>query len=278
MEVNGYIIPPPMETPQCIKVLTTSPQKNRHPRRCGCRTSQEDLKQAGWLTSELMRQTAEEKPTTIERIILLRVCRNTHRQILKVADQSATLKSLVQAYKESCPDLSPYQTMPRLEEELFEPYRTRSRTNSVQHLLPLKINQEQYKWGWIYIFDWPRAPGFLKIGYAKASAEKRTDKWGLCHPESTLLYHVELAFPERMEKLIHAELADQRHRLRDICSRCKEKHTEWFAVTIEKAQRIARDWSTVAASPLYMEDRTLTQQWVSRCVTAARDIIKIFEY
>ena len=64
-----------------------------------------------------------------------------------------------------------------------------------------------------------------------------------------------------MEALVHAELANKRYSLREGCSRCGRKHTEWFAVTLEEVQRVMDDWYKVAASPLYTEDRILSEQW-----------------
>jgi len=70
-----------------------------------------------------------------------------------------------------------------------------------------------------------------------------------------------LAFPKRIEELIHAELAGKRYPLREHCSRYGKKHTEWFAVTFEEAQQIIKDWREIAASPLHSEDRVLSRRW-----------------
>ena len=261
MAVNGYIIPPPMETQQCIKILPPD-SKHDQPRRCGCKTSSQDLEQARRLSSQLMGQTGEEEVRTIRRIIRLCVCRNSHRKMFDNACQSESLGSLIEAYRESHvePVTSKLQ-FAQTDEELFERYHPTGNGSTVGDILPQAINQQQDEEGSIYIFDWPRTPGFLKIGYARASAEKRTNTWQLCHSEATLLYKVEFAFPERMEKLIHAELAGKRYRLREDCSRCRRIHTEWFAVTLEEAQRVLRNWHEIAASPLYTEERTLSREW-----------------
>ena len=39
------------------------------------------------------------------------------------------------------------------------------------------------------------------------------------------------------------------------------KHIEWFAGTLEEAQRVIKDWCDIAASPLYKEDRILSLKW-----------------
>jgi hypothetical protein len=251
-----YIIPPPMEARQCIKIL---PPDNKHdqPRRCGCNTSSQDLEQARRLSLELMGPTGQ--ASVIERIILLRVCKNSHRTTLK---QSESLGSLVEAYQKTCAKTEMTRLQfARRDEEIFERYRPAERGSTIIKILRRPINEHQDEQGSIYIFNWPRTPGFLKIGYAKVSAGKRVSTWQLCHPEATPLYEVDLAFPERMETLIHAELAGKRYRLREPCSRCGKQHTEWFEITLGEAQRVVRDWWKVSASPLYTEDRTLSLEW-----------------
>ena len=259
--MNGYIIPPPMETRKCIKILAPR-KKYDQPHRCDCETTPEDLEQAKRLTSRLTGQTIEEKESTMRRIILLRVCKNTHRRTLDIADPPEILKSLVEAYRESHVEAETSKLQfTQTSEELFEQYHPGGHRSTVGYILSQQINKEQDDRGSIYIFGWPRASGFLKIGYARACPEKRVNTWQLCHPEATPMYQVELAFPERMESLVHAELAGKRCRLRKGCPRCGRRHTEWFAITFEEAQQVVRDWCEVAASPLYMEDRTLSQQW-----------------
>lgn len=256
MEVKGYIIPPPMETEQCIKILRPD-KKHDQPRRCGGKTSPEDLKQAQRLILDLMSHTDD--LGTMQRIILLRVCRNTHRKTL---ERSEILGVLIHAYKKTYvgPE-NPMLSIAARNEDLFELFHSTGRGNTVSDILPKVINQRQAAQGSVYIFNWPRQTRFLKIGYAKRSAEDRVDEWQLCHPEAICLYEAKLAFPERMEKLIHAELACKRYRLRERCSRCGKKHTEWFAVTFEEAQQTIRDWHEIAASPLYTEDGGLSRRW-----------------
>jgi len=245
-----------MDSQQCIKIL---PPDNKHAqiRRCGCNTSLQDLEQSRRLSAELEGQTAEEN--IMKRIILLRVCKNSHRAKL---EQSETLGRLIKEYKSKLP--KPETTKLQLiqkGETLFERFEPSRRGSSVLDILKQAINPIQDLWGPLYIFSWPRQPGFLKIGYAKKSAGERVDNWQLCHPEATLVYEVEVPFPERMETLVHAELAGRRYRLREGCSRCAAKHQEWFAITLDEAQGVISAWSEVAASQLYTKDRTLSLEW-----------------
>ena len=261
MEVNGYIIPPPMESQQCIRIL---PPDDEHddPRRCGGNVSGQELEQAKRLRFKLAGQKGEELASTMERIIRLRVCNNTHRKKLINASQLKLLESLVEAYKEMQVETEPSEPQLMLgEEELFERHPPPGPRRTIELILRRTINQRQDEEGMIYIFSWPRKPGLLKIGYAKESAEDRVRTLRHCHPEASLLYKMDVTFPERMEQLIHAELADKRYRLREDCLGCGKRHTEWFAVTLEEAKRVIRDWCGIAASPLYTEGRTLSPHW-----------------
>lgn len=248
------MIPPPMNDRQCIKILPPD-KKHNQPRRCGLVTTQQDLEQAQRLSLELRGQTGE--PSTIRRIIRLRVCKNTHRKAL---EKSEILEGLIEEYQKNYVDAGISPPLQE-DEELFERHPPLGRGSTVHSVLPRAINPKQVAWGSIYIFGWPRVPGLLKIGYVELLPEKRVGKWEGCHPEATFLFKVDIAFPERMETLIHADLAGKRYILRQGCPRCGRKHDEWFAVTLEEARRVIEDWREIAASPLYMEDRTLSREW-----------------
>lgn len=60
------------------------------------------------------------------------------------------------------------------DEELFEGYCPAESGSTVSDILPQAINQQQDAQGSIYIFNWPRKPRFLKMGYAKASWKRET--------------------------------------------------------------------------------------------------------
>jgi hypothetical protein len=100
IEVNGYIIPPLMETQQCIKILPPDKTHNQT-RRYGGKTTLLDLEQARRLTLNHIGQTGKEVVDTIKRIIFLRVCKNSHRKTLNLTSQLRLLGSLIKAYRES---------------------------------------------------------------------------------------------------------------------------------------------------------------------------------
>jgi hypothetical protein len=259
MESSGYhITPTTMESRQCIKILPPD-RKHDHPRRCGGLTTPEDLAEAQRLSSILPADAGEERIEIIKRIILLRVCKNTHRRTLEDVRQSSTFVTLVTIYEKSLVMSGIVQSAGKGQDELFEPFHA-PKGQGIAHLLPQDINSNQYVAGSIYVFKWPRVPGLLKIGYAKKSTN-RINTWQHCHPEATLIYERDFAFPERMEKLVHAELADTRRRLRVECSRCGCKHTEWFEVSLEEAKRVIDGWHEIASSPLYTTERKLSRWW-----------------
>ena len=168
--MNGYIIPPPMENEQCIKILAPD-KKHDQPRRCGSKTSPEDLKQAQRLISGPMSHT--EDLGIMQRNILLRVCRNTHRKAL---ERSEILGEVINANKKTYVGTeSPKLPIAPRNEDLFELFHSTGRGNTVSDILPKVINHRQAAQGSVYIFNWPRQPRFLKIGYAEKSAEDRVN-------------------------------------------------------------------------------------------------------
>ncbi len=110
---------------------------------------------------------------TMQRIILLRVCRNTHRKTL---ERSEVLGELIHAYKKTYVGTeNPKLPIAPRNEDLFELLHSTGRGNKVSDILPKVINQRQAAQGSVYIFNWPRQPRFLKIGYAEKSAEDRVE-------------------------------------------------------------------------------------------------------
>lgn len=248
-----------MESRRCIKLL--SPNRNQQDfYQCGCQTTAADLDEAKRLTVELGLPSGEATDDVLRQIIRLRVCKNGHRQKLEGAEGTEVLDSLVKRYKSSWVTTGGYNFI-LLEKngQLFEKYRTTKHT--VKNLLPRVVSNGRHSCGWIYIFSWPRAQGYLKIGYAVESPGYRTNTWQRCHSGAKLEYSVTVSYPQRMEELIHAELASRRHQLSKSCAHCRKQHSEWFMMTLEEARDVVGNWGTIAASPLYTTSRTLSPQW-----------------
>ncbi|KAJ9607826.1 hypothetical protein H2200_007905 [Cladophialophora chaetospira] len=249
----------PMTSRQCIKILPPD-KKHNQPRRCGGMTTQEDLEWAQQLLSMVPAYEGDERTNIIQRMILLRICKNTHRWTLEDVSQRSTLANLATIYEKNLVMTGIVRSAGNRQDELFEPFY-RHQSQNIGDILSQDINAKQHATGSVYVFEWPRAPGLLKIGFAKESAGDRISIWQHCHSEAKLIYAMDFAFPERMEKLIHLALAEKRRCLRVQCPRCGRKHAEWFETTLEEAKRVINGWHEIAGSPLYTPERTLSREW-----------------
>ncbi|KAF2752933.1 hypothetical protein EJ05DRAFT_490533 [Pseudovirgaria hyperparasitica] len=249
--------------PRCI-----APVKG--PKRCGGNISTNDLEESQKLGKVIETMGQDKRKSVLKDIILLHVCKNTHRQ--KLEEESECLGRLVQKYDASLlPELSGPKSLikesivtdPQLFIPRFGPCSS-DLSNTVKEVLRKQINPNQAKSGTVYVFACPSAPGYVKIGYVKESIKKRMAKWNKCHPQASLLYEEAFAFPERMEKLIHLELASQRRCLLG-CKSCGKDHIEWFQVSIEEVRRLIQDWKLITQeSELYSRDGRLSSYWIER--------------
>lgn len=104
MEVNGYIIPPPIETEQCIKIL----KKHGQPQRCGGQTGKEDLKQAKRLILELTGHT--DYSSTIKFPPLLRSqdpSNNDRSEVIFIRMRFEEMQTLHRQLREVCSHMFP---------------------------------------------------------------------------------------------------------------------------------------------------------------------------
>ncbi|WPG99677.1 Hypothetical protein R9X50_00249600 [Acrodontium crateriforme] len=264
--------PLPMDSRQCIRRIALSKEKPEETRRCKSNTSKADFDQASQLKSELGDREKRVQPHKIERLICLRVC-NIHRP--KENDEPLR-KKLAEEYDVFTPSDSPQCWEQR--DMTFEPYP--NNPQAITKLIRRQINPTQDKQGSIYIFDWPQAPGFIKIGYAKnESGAERVSKWTKCHSEAKEILDLPFSFPERMEQLIHAELSTKRHQFKVPCKFCKRRHHEWFQVSPEEGIRVVETWHSVTA--LYGDDRYLSKDWVAvldeNHILTATDLLAAWE-
>ena len=115
--------------------------------------------------------------------------------------------------------------------------------------------------GCVYAFTWPSNPEFVKIGYSGKTAESRMSKWRKCHPGATVDLERKIAFPRRMERLIHLEMARKRHKIL-ICAVCSSQHEEWFKASLTEVRQVIQNWQMVTDKiALYTTTGQITQQW-----------------
>lgn len=130
--------------------------------------------------------------------------------------------------------------------------------DDLKTLLVQPVAPNQAASGYVYALYWPSEPGFVKIGYAKSSSATRLKTWNKCHEGAEILYSASFMFPERMERIIHLQLTDNRHRIM-ACAVCGRSHIEWFKMSQDEAVQTIRNWETLCEeSVLYTPDRTLS--------------------
>ncbi len=75
---------------------------------------------------------------------------------------------------------------------------------------------------------------------------------------------IAFAFPQRMEELVHLQLADKRYEIRCSLPSCKsDYYDEWFRCSIEAAKRFVKRWIMVSTiAPIYdIKTRQLAAFW-----------------
>ena len=155
---------------------------------------------------------------------------------------------------------------------VFIPYVTDPR-DSVKGDLLCDVPLSHARTGFVYAFMWPSCPDYIKIGYTSNSSQSRVQDWQSCHPGATLCVSTAFDFPERMERLIHLQMAKQRHKIMK-CKNCMKTHFEWFKLPIAVVSQIIGDWKEVITKePFYDSTRALTKAWHSRIQNMNNEIM-----
>jgi len=119
-------------------------------------------------------------------------------------------------------------------------------------------NGEPYKCGWIYIFRIPDMPGYVKIGRTTQLITKRKRQISNCKQKLELEVvdkscYRKISSHERVEKLIHEDLKNERCFFRCPCARTRDNedshgkdgytdHGEWFKIDEEEASLRVERW------------------------------------
>lgn len=115
--------------------------------------------------------------------------------------------------------------------------------------------------GVLYILTLPSRPGILKIGYTSRSTRTRCLEWSECFPGAVVAFEKPVAYPERMEALVHLELQQLRRQIAK-CAVCEKGHIEFFQSTVDIAKGVILDWcELVSKSPLYDDTLRLKDNW-----------------
>jgi hypothetical protein len=119
--------------------------------------------------------------------------------------------------------------------------------------------------GYVYIYTFPPPSGtparFLKIGNA-SKIDARLKQWERqCGHEPTLLCHFETHLYKQVERIVHAQLANERLREVNGCAGCGKKHKEWFDVKLYTAGAILGLWTAWSLRKPYDEEGVLKRKW-----------------
>ena len=109
--------------------------------------------------------------------------------------------------------------------------------------MPLDLEKERRS-GYIYAYRTRGIFGFVKIGHTTRDIDTRLAEWQVqCrhNPEPVLGSHGQVPHVARVEKLIHAELKDFRHKQTKCI--CGTIHIEWFEVSHLDVAVVVEKWS-----------------------------------
>jgi hypothetical protein len=109
------------------------------------------------------------------------------------------------------------------------------------------IDSNSTKIGSVYLYTHTEKTffGFIKVGFTgRPRIRDRLDEWAKCgHGNPVLLKsYNDIRHPERIEQLVHLELARCRYDIR-WCKFHKQSHIEWFQIAFEVASLTVHLWS-----------------------------------
>ena len=247
----GLFKPRDLQERQCIAQTCTKKQ-------CSARISGNSLSRVTkYLGNEFIE--SEQKVELLQTIVRLLIC-NNHKDI----HLQPQMDSLIRKY------------LPELEEharthESYEPYKPirchRSARNSrttLTNKLYSSIKDDQFLTGSLYIFTWKHLPGYVKVGCAKGDSAKRIEQWAKCYSGAERVHSVNVSFPQRMEELVHLQMAERRYEVYCDEESCKLRyHDEWFKCSVEEMKSVVDGWASLATEfELYQADtRRLADHW-----------------
>lgn len=203
-----------------------------------------------------LRSSATENCTLLVAIVRLLICKRHSENCIH-----HQLEGLMQKYE---PELMEYASTHRPSNSVEFRLCQRNSKTTLRMKLESPIKDNQFPTGFLYIYTWDSMPGFVKIGCAKTSSAKRVAQWAKCHPALTLAFHTDFIFPQRIEELVHLQLADKRYEVSCNLPSCKsDYHNEWFTSSVEGARRLLEQWKALAErSPIYdIDTRQLAGFW-----------------
>ncbi|KAL4897168.1 T5orf172 domain-containing protein [Aspergillus ambiguus] len=137
--------------------------------------------------------------------------------------------------------------------------------DALRSRLSEKLEEDDEKSGYVYIYEAKENKGFVKIGYTTRTINVRHDEWSFdCNRESVLLFPVpatkagRVPNARRVEKLCHAELS-HRHII-IYCNGCSRTHNEWFEISPAEAITVVKKWTAWVVTKPYLPDKSLKEE------------------
>jgi hypothetical protein len=127
--------------------------------------------------------------------------------------------------------------------------------------------------GWVYGFTDPSAPGHIKIGYSKKSAERRIQEWiRTCgHKELNIEFKAKMPCAvQKMEGLIHLTLHMEGEYAWCPSKKCKKTHKEWFEISHKEAWSVVKTWQKFSMLMPYTKSGILDNIWADIVAGALR--------
>ncbi|KAI8669047.1 hypothetical protein NCS57_00718600 [Fusarium keratoplasticum] len=134
-------------------------------------------------------------------------------------------------------------------------------------LRPL-LKTETYVDGYIYTYTFPEsyhdAAPYLKIGFAK-DVQARMACWETqCAYRPKVLVQQSADHYVKIERLVHAQLINQRKVEATGCPVCGIRHNEWFSASSLDASRAVSLWASWMRQMPYDEEGQLKGKWKAR--------------
>ncbi|KAF9766571.1 hypothetical protein IL306_001003 [Fusarium sp. DS 682] len=173
--------------------------------------------------------------------------------------------------KSSLKPLLPQQHTPKTpktvhEFEDFSRARTSLEINKAikKLLLCSLLDQEKKVEGYIYLYTFPEsyhdAQPYIKIGFAQ-NVDRRMQSWKYqCGYEAKVLGEFLAEHYVKVEKLVHAQLWNQRKREKG-CPTCNIRHHEWFKIEFTTASKIIAQWTHWMRQMPYDDEGNILDKW-----------------
>ena len=184
--------------------------------------------------------------------------------------------------RESSPPIQSIRSEIRLE---FEWYAIRAQSfgeisqavyKLVQKGIEMKANvQTRSMHGWIYVLQSPEYPNYVKIGLTTRPIAERIDEVADCDklelrvvdPDS----YAKVSYIQRLETIIHTDLANERCKFPCVGPKKCKKHGEWFRLTVEEALKRVQNWRNWMRQGPYNDYGQLKDEFGKRIEFCARN-------